>query len=649
MPAESPDHAHVTAHLVPHTHWDREWYLPFESVRARLLDVVGRVLDLLEDPAARFPSFTLDGQAIILEDVLEVRPEWRDRLARQVRDGRLRIGPWYVLADEYLVSPEALVRNLDLGLRTCARFGGAMSVAYTPDSFGHVAQLPSIVRGFGLETVVFERGVGDEGETLGCEFVWRSPGGDQEVFASHLIGTYSAATALGHEDWEYQDRFDPERAVSQLRAALFGPTQGRPDFPTWLRTALERLKGGIVPYGRSGHVLLLNGSDHLFPQTNLAEVIDLADGRLDGVNLMWNDVEGYVNASRTALAEAGTTLPVHQGEFRSSRYHHVLSGTWSARLPLKRMNHQVETLLERYAAPLQALAAAHGHAPDHALADHAWRTLLANHPHDSICGCSVDEVHRAMVPRFEAAARIGDDLCARAVAHLTRDVTQPTWAVFQPHPISGPAIVEVDVELPEGDASRLCVIDDRGRRRAVQLSVVRQPAPGRSDRFVEAGKAWILADLAGTSTTLLSRSSAADHDDTGVHPVARPVQVTHLREEASVRLANDLLAVTVGPRGAVVLADVKTGSTRALRFGLEDQADRGDSYDASEVPGLDARFAFAPVVSIIRRSSPPVSTGPRTSKSRKLPRWYSVTRLDLSERSYSATGPSISESSPGSY
>ena len=150
-----------TAYIVPHTHWDREWYQPFRVFQARLVDVIDTVLELLEDPAYR--RFTLDGQAAVLEDYLELRPEREADLRRFVQAGRLRIGPWYVLADEFLVSPEALVRNLQFGRRVSRRFGEPLPVCYTPDSFGHVSQLPLLAAGFGLPAVVFQRGMGEDG------------------------------------------------------------------------------------------------------------------------------------------------------------------------------------------------------------------------------------------------------------------------------------------------------------------------------------------------------------------------------------------------------------------------------------------------------------------------------------------------------
>ena len=108
--------------VVPHTHWDREWYLPFEKFQVRLASVVDEVIDVLEqDPS--FASFTLDGQAIILEDYLEARPEQEGRLRALLAAGRIEVGPSYILPDELLVGSESLVRNLLLGRAVCRRFG----------------------------------------------------------------------------------------------------------------------------------------------------------------------------------------------------------------------------------------------------------------------------------------------------------------------------------------------------------------------------------------------------------------------------------------------------------------------------------------------------------------------------------------------
>ena len=144
------------ATLVSHTHWDRAWYCTFQEYRIRLVRLVDRLLDILEhDPG--FQVFMLDGQMSVLEDYLDVRPENAGRLQTLCRSGRVQVGPWYVLADEFLVSPEALIRNLMVGRRMGQPYGGVMSIGYVPDGFGHIAQLPQIFRGFGMDSAFFWR------------------------------------------------------------------------------------------------------------------------------------------------------------------------------------------------------------------------------------------------------------------------------------------------------------------------------------------------------------------------------------------------------------------------------------------------------------------------------------------------------------
>lgn len=160
-------------HLVPHTHWDREWYLPFQVFRARLVDLIDRVLETMEaDP--RF-VFTLDGQLATVDDYLEIRPQAEPRLRRLIAEGRLAVGPWQILVDEFLVSGESIVRNLETGWRRAEELGGAMAVGYLPDMFGHVAQMPQLLRRAGLTDAVVWRGVPAAVDRH--RFLWEAPDG----------------------------------------------------------------------------------------------------------------------------------------------------------------------------------------------------------------------------------------------------------------------------------------------------------------------------------------------------------------------------------------------------------------------------------------------------------------------------------------
>src|SRR5207245_5382802 len=181
----------LSVFLVPHTHWDREWYRPFQSFRISLVDVVDEVLERLEaEPELRF---TLDGQLATVDDYLEIRPEAGERIGELVGADRLAIGPWQTLMDEFLVDGETIMRNLEAGLARAAEFGSAMRVGYLPDMFGHVAQMPQILRSAGIETAVVWRGVPSAVDFH--RFVWEAPDGSA-VVAEYLPGGYGNAAHL---------------------------------------------------------------------------------------------------------------------------------------------------------------------------------------------------------------------------------------------------------------------------------------------------------------------------------------------------------------------------------------------------------------------------------------------------------------------
>ena len=361
--------------VVPHTHWDREWYLPFEAFRLRLGETLDGVLDTLERDDA-FRSFTLDGQAIVLEDYLDVRPDNEARLGTLLAAGRLEVGPWYVLADELLVGGEALIRNLLLGRRVCRRFGVEPTQAgYAPDSFGHPAQLPQLLAGFGLRTFLFSRGLGDEYADVGPIFRWRAAG--SEVIACQFLPHYDNFARLASAN-EAARRL--ERIVDR-----FGE-------------ALERAGCDTV--------LLANGSDHLPIQPELPEWCSELEERL-GASVRigrYSDFEPLAD-------ELGAV----EGELVGGKLQNVLRGVNSARLYLKQANARAEQRLldAETAAALRSLR--DGSLFPHADLQLAWRDLLRNHPHDSICGCSCDEVHRDMLVRYEQLERTIDVIASEAL------------------------------------------------------------------------------------------------------------------------------------------------------------------------------------------------------------------------------------------
>ncbi|GAC1460489.1 MAG: hypothetical protein NVSMB8_11050 [Candidatus Limnocylindrales bacterium] len=294
------------------------------------------------------------------------------------------------------MSGESTIRNLQEGLRVSASFGRAMRVAYVADPFGHPAQLPQVLRGFGFTSYVFARGVGDEGEELGSEFRWEAPSGDR-VLASHQVAHYSNAVGLVGEG--------DESPVALTRR---------------VRRALPRILDRTTPYAASPALLFMVGDDHTAPYARLPEAAAAIERAAPRIRAQVASLEEFV----AALPEP---RGIFAGEMVAGKYRPVLRGVNATRVWIKQENATCERLLVERCEPLDALA---GGPATPRLRD-LWRTLLENHPHDSICGCSVDAVHDLdMRPRF-AAVRAGGEALVAELAAIARPGTTPVvWNIL---------------------------------------------------------------------------------------------------------------------------------------------------------------------------------------------------------------------------
>jgi mannosylglycerate hydrolase len=427
MTAQSPPEL---LYLVPHTHWDREWYEPFQRFRLRLVDLVDGVLDRAE--ADRRFCFTFDGQTAMLEDYLEIRPEAEPRIQALVATGQLAVGPWRILSDEFLVSGETLVRNLEAGLSRAERFGQAMAVGYLPDEFGHAAQVPQLLRLAGFGHAAVWRGVPAAVDRHA--FAWSAPDGST-VRTEYLIGGYGNA------------------------AGLFA----YPDVAAAGRRLLERL----APYFGADPVLAMYGADHSTPLPDLLDVVEEINRGQDGYQVRLGTLAGYV----LDAAAGGDDLPRWQGELRSSARANILMGVTSARVGLKAACARAERLLARYAEPLQAL---HGTGWPRPFLELGWRRLVESTGHDSITGCGADAVAEHVAVRLGEAAQLGAGLAERVAAEVAGRVPLGAVAVLNPSPFPRAGLVDLDLTVPDDwDEVALELAD--GRRVATQ-EVGRSPA-----------------------------------------------------------------------------------------------------------------------------------------------------------------------------
>ncbi len=557
----------LTFHLILHTHWDREWYQPAAAFRARLVPMMDDLLDALEREP-EFRSFLLDGQTVLVEDYLRVRPEAEERVRRHAAAGRLQTGPWYVLADELTPSAESLLRNLLLGTADAERLDGGLAALYSPDAFGHPAAMPSLAREFGLGAGVLWRGLAPRAGD-GDLFRWRAPDG--------------AAMLLYHLP----------RDGYEVGAAL--PADERLLPAAWLA-----MRDGLVGRARSPHVAVFVGADHHAAHPAPGRLRALLAALEPGHEVRISRLDEFL----AAAAEHVHAVPDVAGELRwSYGYTWTLQGTHGTRLPLKRRNARAELDFERFAEPLAALAARAGGRDRRALLRAGWRTLVRAHFHDTICGCSHDDVARAADRRI-ADARLTARAVARAAAHElaghdpdrareTDERTEPGLVVWNPAARRRQGVAVADLTFFRHD-------------------ILVGPPGHRTARVGRGGVPFALTDAWGHAIPVqvlerregIERADAARHypdaDAVEIVRVAfeapalgglgmtvlqpgRPVRldgarVTHAARGSARVLANGLVEASIRADGTVALRDLRSGELYGALLGLESERDGGDTY-----------------------------------------------------------------------
>jgi alpha-mannosidase len=447
-----------TIHLISHTHWDREWYLTFQQFRIKFIHLMDSLFEILDNDSD-FKFFLLDGQTIILEDYLQIRPEREPDLMRYIRDGRLLIGPWYVSPDEFLIAPESHIRNLLEGDLLCKKYGGKMLVGYLPDTFGHIGQMPQILQGFGINAACLWRGLDDQP----CELIWQAPDGSK-VLLAYLRNSYSNAAGL--------TTADPDKFISEIH---------------------EQSKS-LSHYSATGEILLMHGTDHMEPSADLTKAIGFYQQKVGQNDLIHSSLPIYLEAIRSSLISNSNQLPIIIGELRLSKHSPILQNVLSTRIWLKQCNHECENELLKWVEPLNAwthllTTSKQENYPSNdsvqheilanrnSLIHYAWKLLMECHPHDSICGTSIDQVANEMRIRFDQVEQITHELVNQCLLnitdhidtqlvdnqHLTIDLKKIlfTIVVFNPNDAPQTGLVNLNYKLDYPNTS-FDIIDDHG-------------------------------------------------------------------------------------------------------------------------------------------------------------------------------------------
>lgn len=485
-------------HIISNTHWDREWRFPFQRNRQMLVEMIDRVLEILEQEP-EYQAFHLDSQTIVIEDYLAIRPEKKQIIEKFVRDKRLLIGPWFILPDEFQVGGESLIRNLLLGHRIAAELGHVMKVGYSPFSWGQISQFPQIYKEFGIDVVMFYRGINSL-DSPKAEFTWEGADGTRVLasrfstmprynFYFYIYRPVVHNEGIPDVQYRWQKGGLPFHfSDSELKEEDYNLLQPLDKYyQDNLQPAVEAITRDQADDFTTPHIFWAEGHDSSGPHIRTVQIIDDIKKLLPDDEVVHSTLEQYAGGLKDSVNYEKLQLVV--GERRSSQYDrrsgNLYGYTTSARMYLKQENFTTEKWLQFYAEPFNVLASLLGMNAADKYLEIAWHLLLQNSAHDSIGGCSVDDVHDDMMNRYKQSREISKGVFARACKFLAQHIdlrNHPEASIhlvainptmYQRHEVIE-AFIDVPTELDQGD---LKIFDHLGQEVDLQIVDVQDKEP----------------------------------------------------------------------------------------------------------------------------------------------------------------------------
>lgn len=535
-------------HILSNSHLDREHRHEFQETRLMMVEMMDDVIRIMEeDETYRF--FTLDGQAIVLEDYLEIRPDMRPRLKALIQAGRIEIGPWYSLVDCYSVNPESIIRNLVIGREVCREFGEPMPVGYSIFSFGQMAQLPQIYGGFGIHDIVFYKGASAKAFPQ-SEFIWRAPDGT-EAFATRLgkekrwnfFFDFDIPVILGGNAKKpgWQSSFTmpfrlchmiDEDYKRQFATELYPDIRIREDkIDESIRTVVD-----LLDETASEHVLAaFDGTDFTSPLPQIPEAIRMVNERMKGeLELVHSTPAKYFAAVKADLDLS--SLVHYEGEMRFGPVNHVHSETMGTNTDIKQKIWHAENTMIQIMEPLMSMVMAGGGSYDSQIVNRIWKYLLATHAHDSVHGSGDPKIKTDNLNRLEQVQCFADSMVRRAAENLCRQIAftgEPDdihLVVINTTPYTRDEVVRLTIDLPEQERVEDFYLTDQSGQNVDYYPLSRQtfnlasihrtnrPKSVYSDRRV------IMADVKqipamGYTTLTLRRKKGGEDTSTNPFPI----------------------------------------------------------------------------------------------------------------------------------
>ena len=592
-------------HVVPHTHWDREWRYPIWTNRSLLADFMDNLLRVLKEQPT-YSQFLLDGQSVIIEDYLEIRPERRAEVEKYIKEGRITCGPWYTLPDLYPLDGECLVRNLLKGYRVAEQFGKVMKIAYTSFGWGQTAQLPQIYAGFGIDFCVTAKRLSDE-RCPEAEFMWESPDGTRiltsklghegrsQFFVTVVIpAKYNIKNDKDfHIDWRDSGMVYHKANAGEDNVDYFRFGEDEKFYPETIKENIEScIKGTdntVVPEVR----FFPAGCDFSGCIEELYRIIDKANAEFEDYDFEHSTIEDYIKDFTGKLDES--KLRTVKGELRDGPSAATSGNALSTRLYIKQANKKAQNLLIYKAEPVNSAVAMLGGGYEKDFLGKAWEYLLKSHAHDSINGVTQDKTARDVMFRIEQATELADNAFERGISKLISKAdlggyTDDDVLLFACNPLPFPVseVLEVAVDIPkEEDAWDFTVTDEEGRECAVQWiskeSGIRilhdlnsRPWPLHVDThtvYIESG-----VIPAGGFKVYKAETKRTFERSFICGPTYQRTTSGDEIAQANDMLENEYLKVTVNSNGTFDLTDKETGRVYKDLHCFEDTGEVGDYW-----------------------------------------------------------------------
>ena len=546
-------------HVLSNTHWDREWYMTNEQFMVRLVPMMDSLLDIMEKyPAYRF---VLDGQYMALRDYLSARPEKGEQVGRFMREERLLVGPWYTQPLETIASAEGLIRNLQQGIRSTEKYGPAMMTSYEIDQFGHCSQIPQILNGFGIDSVITWRGI-----PLGSKsvFQWESPDGSK-VWMMYSNAGYGEATTLPLGEEDFEETIDGK--VYKRRG---------------LKRRISDLRDFREPYSDTVHILWLNGIDHSFAQENLFEVLEKAKKIDEQIEIFQSTPAELFADIKNDFAERNLELETIKGELMYEG-EPIIVPVHSCRASQKILHYQTEHYLDRCLEPLTAMSWLTGLDYPKWAVDRAWQFVLENHAHDSLGCTAVDAVYHQVMARYENALALAKDVAQdsmRAVMECDSENEKPSVWFFNTAAFPHHGVAEVELTVMEGMCSdNFELFTESGEEipfailsRTGVRDLRYNPRRGHPTRC-DANRFRLLVNLPEIAAFgyLRLRMKEKRYEK----PFHMP-KVTHFT--SGMDMENQYLKVTFHSNGTIDLLNKQNGYLYSSMLLLEDSGEEGDAY-----------------------------------------------------------------------